>query len=99
MATPATRQTVLHLYRKILRAGKNWEGPEEEAFFIIEEACEKFRRNASLTDARDIEKQIKYAENRLNVATHYKIPFERPIHTIGIPEEYKPPKPAVNIFD
>ncbi|CAD6198961.1 unnamed protein product [Caenorhabditis auriculariae] len=88
------RVRVLQLYRRILKIGKSWEALEPaqtnyERAGILLEARLSFRENKELSDAREISKLIIRAEQRIELAQHYGIPYKRP--------EYLPPDTAFNV--
>lgn len=59
-----TRPTVLALYKRILRTGMTWPGPEEEREYIRDEARNLFRKNMNLTDPERIEEKIFEGQSR-----------------------------------
>eukprot|EP00735_Rhodelphis_limneticus_P012850 TRINITY_DN6251_c0_g1::TRINITY_DN6251_c0_g1_i1::g.119::m.119 TRINITY_DN6251_c0_g1::TRINITY_DN6251_c0_g1_i1::g.119 ORF type:complete len:121 (+),score=8.23,sp/B5FYC7/LYRM1_TAEGU/40.00/7e-19,Complex1_LYR/PF05347.10/7.1e-11,Complex1_LYR_1/PF13232.1/1.9e-07 TRINITY_DN6251_c0_g1_i1:99-461(+) len=72
------RFRTLSIYRKILRTGKHWEGPEEEKTYIQNEASSLFRKHSVISDPIEIEQKVFEAETRLALGLHYKIPYPRP---------------------
>lgn len=54
----------------------------------------RFRANKSIEDEAKVRELIKYGSDRMEIAKHYKIPFERPIHLpkgTKIAKKKKPP--------
>ncbi|NWW67985.1 LYRM1 protein, partial [Ifrita kowaldi] len=85
--TPATRQEVLGLYRKVLQIAKNWQsasGQIEETMrekeYIRNEARTLFRKNKNVTDPKLIKQCMEECEARIEIGLHYNIPYPRPIH-------------------
>ncbi|XP_032559425.1 LYR motif-containing protein 1 isoform X1 [Chiroxiphia lanceolata] len=85
--TPATRQKVLGLYRKIFQIAKKWQsasGQTEETVkekeYIKNEARTLFQKNKHVTDPKLIEQCIEECEARIEIGLHYNIPYPRPIH-------------------
>ncbi|KAI6175077.1 hypothetical protein M3Y97_00992300 [Aphelenchoides bicaudatus] len=88
------RQKVLQLYRQILRVGQTWEAQDplktfEERKYIKEEARQKFRENKHLSDQAEIEKLLEEGKERLAIAQHYRVPYER--------QEYLKPNTSYNV--
>jgi hypothetical protein len=70
----ASRVAVLGLYRRILVTAREWTASSglekdtyEERRYIREEARNLFRKNAKITDPREIQICIKEAESRLEM--------------------------------
>ncbi|XP_032930095.1 LYR motif-containing protein 1 isoform X4 [Catharus ustulatus] len=89
--TPATRQEVLGLYRKVLQIAKNWQsasGQIEETMrekeYIRNEARTLFRKNKNVTDPELIKQCIEECEARIEIGLHYNIPYPRPNY-LGAP--------------
>jgi len=84
MAT-SLRQEVLGLYKKCLRLSRVWEAKnpadtEKERKYILDEARTLFRANKNLVSEEEIRKCLKEGYTRYEIASHYRIPYPRPIH-------------------
>ena len=55
----------------------------------------RFRANKSIEDEAKVRELIKYSEDRMEIAKHYKIPFERPHHLAKGTKIMKKKKPPV----
>ena len=53
----------------------------------------RFRANKSIEDESKVRELIKYSEDRMEIAKHYKIPFERPYHLAKGTKVMKKKKP------
>lgn len=73
------RQSVLRLYRSLLRTGNTWKsGTEpEEAEYILAETKTLFRKYKDLVCPNEIALRVGEAESRFAVGCHYKIPYPR----------------------
>ena len=76
------RTRSLSLYRRFLRAAHGWQDAGE-ATWIRQEARVRFEANRGETDPTKVAGLQDEAENRLMMALHYKIPYERPGHFGG----------------
>ena len=77
------RKQVLALYRRIIRLGKTWtaqeaDHTETERHYIREEARKQFRANRTETDPAKVRTLLEAGQNRVAIACHYGIPYERP---------------------
>ncbi|PRW58577.1 LYR motif-containing 1 [Chlorella sorokiniana] len=75
------RRQALSLYRRLLRAAREWKGSTEEADYIRQEARQQFRANR--LDARSeaaVAQALEEGEKRLELALHYGIAFPRLHH-------------------
>ena len=77
-----SRAAVLRLYRDYVRTGRRWANVGERQW-ILEEAARRFRAHADETCPDRIRELLRAGEDRLAVAAHYQIPFERPEHFGG----------------
>nr|CCC89989.1 conserved hypothetical protein [Trypanosoma congolense IL3000] len=77
------RSQALSWYRKFLRAAFTvpWES-DEDALYVMEESRRLFRQNAHLVDVSVIERKLREAEMRYELALHYRIPYPRPVHKV-----------------
>ena len=77
---------VLYWYRRILRSAMNdvthWKNGVEDSEYIIDEARRLFRMNTPITDPDAIDRKIKEAEYRYELAMHYRIPWPRMFHKV-----------------
>ncbi|GBF90568.1 hypothetical protein Rsub_03140 [Raphidocelis subcapitata] len=73
------------LYRRILRAARTWQGPQEERAYIESTAKAEFRRDRNLPPP-EAEARLAEAEQRVDLAIHYAIPYPRLHHT---PQQFK----------
>ena len=76
------RSKSLRLYRRFLRAASGWENAREAAW-IRQEARRLFDEKRHEKDVSVIKALQGAAEDRLAIALHYKIPYERPGHFGG----------------
>lgn len=65
MATPATRTKILSLYKQILRAGEKMPTPNRRRF-VLEKTREEFKAQKHLTDPKEINFCIRYADTNLD---------------------------------
>ena len=72
----------LRLYRRFIRAAQRWHDDYESAW-IRQEARKLFEEHRNETNIALIKDLQAAAERRLEVALHYKIPYERPEHFGG----------------
>ncbi|KAI3433340.1 hypothetical protein D9Q98_003158 [Chlorella vulgaris] len=80
MAVPV-RQQSLSLYRRLLRASRQWQGSKEEADYIAQEARQQFREHQHSTGSpQELAHLLEEGENRLAIALHYGIAFPRLRH-------------------
>jgi hypothetical protein len=86
----SSRKHVLELYRKLLKCGKTWQAgnPAEtniEREYIQTNVKNLFRQYQTIQEEEHIRELIEEGERRMEMAIHYKIPYERPTHvtTIG----------------
>ena len=77
-----TRTAVLRLYRDYVRTGRRWANVGERRW-ILEEAARLFRAHRDEADPERIGELLRAGEDRLAVAKHYQIPYERPEHFGG----------------
>ncbi|KAG8343523.1 putative Complex 1 protein (LYR family) [Trypanosoma vivax] len=77
------RAKVLSWYRRFLKAAftVHWE-TDEDALYVIKETRRLFRQNALITDELAIERKLREAEMRYELALHYRIPYPRPVHKV-----------------
>ncbi|KAK9914826.1 hypothetical protein WJX75_001037 [Coccomyxa subellipsoidea] len=94
-APPDTRSTVLGLYRRILRTGRTWQGGAEEREYIEREARTQFRRNAAVRDPAQVDAMVQEAQQRLEYALHYQIPYPRLHHASQFSRRYALNAPQV----
>ncbi|KAG5468407.1 hypothetical protein LSCM1_02387 [Leishmania martiniquensis] len=75
------RAQVLSWYRRCLRAAFNvpWSS-DEDALYVLEETRRLFRQNRGIRDAERIERKLREAEMRYEMAIHYNIPYPRPFN-------------------
>ena len=76
------RRDSLRLYRRFLRAAQKWHD-NYESVWIRQEARKLFEEQKDETNASKIKELHVAAERRLEIALHYKIPYERPEHFGG----------------
>eukprot|EP01095_Lingulamoeba_sp_RSL-Kostka_P004730 TRINITY_DN15952_c0_g1_i1.p1 TRINITY_DN15952_c0_g1~~TRINITY_DN15952_c0_g1_i1.p1 ORF type:complete len:152 (-),score=46.90 TRINITY_DN15952_c0_g1_i1:76-531(-) len=74
------RSKVLVMYKKIIKAGLQWEGAQKESTYIIQEAHYLFRKNKDIVNNQMISDKLNEAEARYELALHYQIPYPRPYH-------------------
>lgn len=75
------RKEVLAWYHKI---GKSafafpWNS-DEDAMYVLQECRRLFRQNQFVTDVTAIQRKLREAEMRYELAIHYRIPYPRPTH-------------------
>lgn len=73
------RQEALHLYKRILRAGRVWQGLPEDKAYIFAEARKQFRANEQASE-HQTEALLAAGEQRLEYAEHYQNPYPRIHH-------------------
>jgi hypothetical protein len=67
------RAASLSLYRRLLRAAAQWEGPAEEAAWIRHEARQQFEAHRQEIDLESISRLLANGESRLELGLHYKV--------------------------
>ena len=77
------RQQVLQLYKQILRIARTWKAKdpvdtETEKEYIYKEARSEFRR--PLGPNETVADRLIQGQRRVEVATHYGIPYPRPTY-------------------
>lgn len=77
MATSASREKVLSIYRRIQKISRTWDGPQKEKDYILAESRLLFRKNKGIQDKEKIGVKILEAESRIDLALHYKNPYPR----------------------
>jgi hypothetical protein len=70
VAAQSLRNEALILYRRLLRAANEWEGPLEEKEYIRTETRELFQQNKDLTDPELIREKLFEGETRMELALH-----------------------------
>ncbi len=80
------RKDVLKWYKKILKAAfqVNWT-TDDDASYVIQEAQKLFRQNMFLFEESRIKRKLLEAEQRYDLAVHYRIPYPRMMNkTTGV---------------
>merc|ERR1719361_3212529 len=80
-----SRIKVLSMYKRILRVGQKWvasnpDNTQVERNYIIDEAKNLFRKNATIISSREANERYREAEARLAMAEHYRNPYPRPVN-------------------
>lgn len=75
------RRDVLAWYRKMLKAAftVRWTS-DEDAAYVLNETRRLFRVNQLIRDVSVIERKVLEAEQRYELAVHYRIPYPRMFH-------------------
>ena len=78
------RQQVLSLYRQILRHGRapaKWEKPADAQRALLSVRAELAANRGAADD--EAQQLLRAAEQRLEVALHYRLPYKRPDYLGG----------------
>ena len=79
------KRQALSLYKKVLKLAKSWQSLDpvdtaKEREYIKQEARYWFKLNQNLTDQEEIQAKLKEGQNRIEIAKHYRTPYQRPVY-------------------
>uniref|UniRef100_A0A915E9H8 Complex 1 LYR protein domain-containing protein n=1 Tax=Ditylenchus dipsaci TaxID=166011 RepID=A0A915E9H8_9BILA len=81
-----TKKEILATYRKIFRIASRWTGNSffSKIIFLKEilknETRNQFRSNLQETDPQKIRAFLQDAEKKIEIAKHYRIPYDKPAY-------------------